>query len=336
MLVLLLACAPSEDRVTRATTHFDPISGTTLTEEDASVTVTGLDGKVCYGIDTGDPGFSDCTELGGDRTIPLSCGFHTVAIRWGEKENQAEEANYLVDAPSCADSTEWVSLWQNDELLAAFIDVKDSLQCAMNDCENPSGTGSWSTTCGDGEVTWDVSLDGLHAISVFTYDNCTASSTISIHDPADPYWQDPDAVVDLAVSLTVDGEIRQDTDFDGNGEEAGSVTITGDFSGEVESMITIVDAARGGGYFESGCASGPVPNEVCAPGEAMIRYDYPDWSCHGAICPEPGDPPLEGTDTDGDGVLDEDDLCPEVSDPYQEDQDGDGLGDACEIGRAHV
>jgi hypothetical protein len=62
----------------------------------------------------------------------------------------------------------------------------------------------------------------------------------------------------------------------------------------------------------------------------MIRYDYPDWSCHGGICPEPGDPPVEGPDADGDGVTDADDVCPDVSDPYQEDSDLDGLGDACD------
>lgn len=334
LLLVVLACAPSANRVVRAQTHFDPPSGTTLTDEDAVVTVTGLDGTVCYGVDTGDPGYgATClAELDAARTIPLECGFHTVAIRWGEEDTEVEEANYLVESPSCAESDEWVSLWQNDELVVAFVAVKDALQCEMNGCENPSGTGTWSTDCGDGSVTWDVSLDGLRAISVFTYDDCSATTTIPVHDEADPYWQDPDAVVDLAVTLVIDGEIRQDTDFDGDGEEAGVVTIGGDFDGAVESFITISGAARGSGYFEAGCATGPVPNEVCAPGEAMIRYDYPDWSCHGAICPEPGDPPVEGTDTDGDGVLDEEDVCPDVSDPYQEDSDADGVGDACDEG----
>lgn len=36
------------------------------------------------------------------------------------------------------------------------------------------------------------------------------------------------------------------------------------------------------------------------------------------------------TDTDGDGVPDDNDVCPNVADPGQEDTDGDGVGDACD------
>lgn len=332
-LLALVACSDGSDRVVREATHFDPPSGTTFTEEGAAVRVVGLDDvDVCYAID-GEPGWGDtcAATLGADRTLPLECGFHVVRIRWGGAEGDAEEANYLVEAPSCAEVEGPVQLWQNDELVRAFVAIKDDLQCRMNGCENPSGVGEWEAACGDGRVRWDVSLDGLRAISVFTYENCSASTTIQVHDPADPYWLDETAVLDLEVTLTLDGEVRQDTDFDGNGEEAGAVTIGGDFDGRVESFISIADAARGGGWFEAGCATGPVPGEICAPGEAMIRYDYPDWSCHGDICPEPGDPPVDTeNDRDGDGVPDETDLCPDTSDPYQEDRDGDGLGDACD------
>lgn len=330
-LLLLTACHPAA-RVERADTHFDPISGTTLTEDDAGVNVINLDDvDVCYSIDGEDPGWGDtcAASLDSTRRVPLWCGFHVIKIRWGAND-ETEEASYLVDSPSCADVDGPVALWQNDELVRSFVAIKDDLQCQMNDCENPRGIGNWNTTCGEGRVDWDVSLNGTRAISVFTYASCRASTTIEVHDPADPYWLDDTAVLPLEVELVLNGELRQDTDFSGNGDEAGTVEITADFEGRVASLITITDSARGGGWFEAGCSVGPVEGEVCAPGEAMIRYDYPDWSCHGDICPEPGDPPVDGPDTDGDGIADALDVCPDAVDPYQEDTDQDGVGDACD------
>ncbi len=333
-LLLALACSTESSNPDPNATHFDPPSGTTLTEDGAGVNVVGLDDKtVCYAIDTGDPGFGDTCVNTLDDTyhVSLECGFHVVTIRWGTGEKQTEEANYLVDSPACADLTGPVSLWQNDDLVKAFVAIKDDLTCQMNGCANPSGTGDWSTSCGDGRVDWNVSLSGLRAISSFTYTNCRASTTIQVHDPADPYWLDETAVLPLEVSLVLDGKLTQDTDFSGNGDESGTLDVTGDFVGKVKSAIVIEDAARAGGWFEGGCASGPVPGEICAPGEAMIRYDYPDWTCHGNICPEPGDPPVEeGTDADGDGILDDVDVCPDVFDPFQADSDEDGLGDLCD------
>lgn len=332
VLMCLVGCNTTPTS-TRSDTHFDPPSGTTITDENAAVRVVGLDDEtVCFSVDGGDPGFGEtcAAELGDDRTIPLTCGFHAVNIRWGTSDKEAEAANFLVDSPACEDVVGVVTLWQNDDLVRAAVAIKDDLQCRMNGCENPSGIGSWSTDCGEGSVQWDVSLDGLTAVSSFTYSSCRASTTIEVHDPADPYWLDETAVLPLEVELVLDGKLTQRTDFDGNGEESGTLDVSGDFVGKFASAISIVDAGRGGGWFEAGCLTGPVPGEICAPGEAMIRYDFPDWSCHGSICPEPGIPPEGEVDTDGDGVADTADLCPEVFDPYQLDSDGDGVGDACD------
>ncbi|MFN7143017.1 MAG: hypothetical protein ACK4YP_04525 [Myxococcota bacterium] len=114
LLLVLAACAAPGQRVVRDATHFDPASGTTLTEEGAAVTVVGLDdATVCYAVDGDDPGFgATCAaELGADRRIALDCGFHVVRIRWSDAEGDAEEASYLVEAPSCAETEGPVALW---------------------------------------------------------------------------------------------------------------------------------------------------------------------------------------------------------------------------------
>ena len=127
LLPLVPACSTAE-RVTRDTTHFDPISGTTITDDNAVVNVVGLDDvDVCWSVDGGDPGYGDsCVATLEGRSIPLTCGFHVVTIRWAADTGAAatsEEATYLVDGPSCADVEGPVSLWQNDELARAFIAI---------------------------------------------------------------------------------------------------------------------------------------------------------------------------------------------------------------------
>jgi hypothetical protein len=283
---LLIACT-TESAIDRAKSHFDPPSGTVFAEKDAVVHVVGLDDvAVCFSVDGEDPGYGETCKrsLDESRAIELECGFHNVAIRWGNAD-ELESSSYHVETAACGEN-EGVTLWQNDELVRAFAAIKDALQCRMNNCENPSLPGTWSADCGDGQVQWEVSLDGFRAISVFTYTQCRASTTISIHDPADESWSDPEAIIPLDVELVLNGEMRQDTDFSGNGDEAGTVAVTGDFVGEVTSLITITDKARGGGGFVASCSEGPLENEICAPQNAAIRYDFPDWTCHTDVCPK--------------------------------------------------
>jgi len=336
-LALLLAACNTESSIQEATDHFDPASGHTFTEDGPTVRIINLDDEplVCFST-LGEPEWSDgscASPVPEDGVIALpDCGFSVVNIAWADG-TQTDSANYVVASPACEDEEECdpVIPWANDELARAFAVWQDETRCMMNDCETPSGTGDWSASCDSGSVDWDVSLDGLRAISAFSFNACEHTVEIEVHDyAADPDGTDPEATTITPVTLIVDGTFKQDTDFSGNGNEAGTVTISGDFTGTLESRIVIEDKVRGDGDFRAACTVAPFENEACAPGSAAIAYDYPGWTCHGDICPEaaPGD--CEDPDADEDGIPDASDNCPEDANTDQADIDQDGIGDACD------
>jgi hypothetical protein len=220
--------------------------------------------------------------------------------------------------------------WDNVVLARAFVKWKDELQCRLNNCSNPTGTGNWMTGCdGSGTETWNVSLNGLRAISKFTYANCSHAVTVDVHDWAtDPMNVNPAATVPLSITLVGNGELTQDTDFNGSGNESGTVRLTGDFTGTVNSHVLINNASRAGGsYFSVACTADPIAQEMCAPNNLFVNFVYPDWSCEAGGCPPPP-PPL--MDTDGDGVFDPYDNCVSIANASQANVDFDAQGDACD------
>jgi hypothetical protein len=220
--------------------------------------------------------------------------------------------------------------WTNGTLARAFVAWKDELQCSLNGCRNPSGTGNWRANCEHGgTVEWNVSLSGLRAISRFTYTNCDNTVTIPVHDyMRDPRGTDPMATRQLNVRLTGNGTFNQDTSFGGDGTESGMVTVTGDFTGTAVSHIQIRNSSRApGGYFSIACAMDPINEEMCAPNNLLVNFLYPDWACETGGCPAITAPLV---DTDGDGVFDDYDNCPMVANPTQANADFDREGDACD------
>lgn len=220
--------------------------------------------------------------------------------------------------------------WNNHVLARAFVKWKDEMMCRLNNCNKPGGTGTWNTMCDDGmgTETWNVSLSGLRAISTFTYRTCKNTVTVDVHDWAtDPMNLNPNATVPRDLTLIVDGTMTQDTDFNGSGNESGSVNVTGDFTGTIVSHVLINNTDRTtGSYFSVACTLDPIAEEQCAPNNLFVNYVYPDWSCEAGGCPMPT--PLR--DTDGDGVFDPYDNCVMIVNPRQANADFDALGDACD------
>jgi len=305
--------------------HFDPPSATTLPEVNSLVKVINLDSEpvICFTTDGTVPDWNggDCAnKLDATRQIAVpACGFNVIRIAWA---NGTDEANYIVDSESCKASCDPVVPWSNQELVRAFALWQDEVKCTLNNCENPSGTGDWSAQCDSGKVAWDVSLNGLRAISTFTFDACAHAVTIDVEEGG--------MTVPRTINLVVTGKLVQDTDFSGDGNEGGTVTVAGDYTGSITSRVVIGDKKRSGGSFDAACTADPLEGKECAPANAKIAYDFPEWSCHGNICPVAAMGSCQGSDRDEDAIPDDEDNCPEQANTDQADTDKDGIGNACD------
>jgi hypothetical protein len=151
--------------------------------------------------------------------------------------------------------------WTNGTIARAFVAWKDELQCSLNGCRNPGGTGSWRGDCEHGgTVDWNVSLSGLRAISTFTYRNCDNSVTVPVHDyMRDPRGTDPDGDAHDGRSPLGQRELhaghglqrQRVRERNGDGHRAPS-------PGTAVSHIQIRDSNRApGGYFSHRVLDGP-------------------------------------------------------------------------------
>lgn len=220
--------------------------------------------------------------------------------------------------------------WANGVLVRAVATWTDEVKCALNGCQDPSAPGSWTANCdGGGTVEWKVGLNGLRAASTFTYRACRHTVSVAgLGGAPGAVPEDGGAPGLVSVTLTVDGALSQDTDFNGNGNESGTLSVAGSFTGSVASHVILANRARAAGSaFAVSCSADPLPEAACAPDNLVVRYLYPDWSCEPGGCPAP---PAPLTDGDGDGVFDAYDNCPSTPNPSQANADFDAAGDACD------
>jgi hypothetical protein len=329
---LIVGCNPQP--ITPPDHKFSPTSGSIITAEPASVSVIGLDAEpvICYTVDGTTPQWNggDCANKlePGNRTIALGCGFNQVALVYGGGI-ESKTATYTVTTPSCIPAD--VDLWANDEMVNAFADWKIDVQELMNGGEIPiDNTGNWSANCpGGGTVNWDITRPCGNTSCVmhsFTYNNCTHTVPVTVHDyDTDPNFRNAAITLQQDVTLTVNGVIARNVDGFGDGGESGTVDVSGDFVGQVESHISIRNRYPDGGEWSVGCSVNPVDQEVCAPDNQMVRFEFPLWKCKDRVCPEPDD-----LDTDHDGSWDRADNCPADANADQADADTDGIGDVCD------
>lgn len=203
--------------------------------------------------------------------------------------------------------------WSNGDLAEAFTRWKEQVQCEIR-CTDPTGGGDMGTlNCpGGGSANWTVDLDilGGQADSIFTYSNC-------------------DFTTAEGDRLVVNGSLTQFSDFNGNGNEEGTVNITGgDYTGQLQSHTDFSNKLTSGGYYSISCTADFLETEDCAESGVLIDYDALSFECTGLICPQPL-PTLD--DSDDDGVYDDYDNCPDDSNADQANGDGDSLGDACDL-----
>lgn len=329
LTVVLVSC--TSDGLAPSVPHFDPPSATTLPAVNSLVKVINLDDEpvVCFTTDGTMPVWNggNCrNKLDATRQIAVpSCGFNLIRIAWSQG---TDEANFKVESEDCKKSCTPIVPWSNQDLVHAFAVWTDEIRCLMNGCQTPSGTGSWSAKCDSGKVDWNVGLNGLRAISKLTYDSCAHAVSIDVVEGG--------MKVSRKINLVVTGTLLQDTDFGGNGNEGGTVTVKGDFTGSVTSHMVLGDKQRSGGSFDAACEADTLDGKECAPGSAAIAYDFPDWSCRGGICPVAAAGTCMKPDADADGISDDEDNCPMKANTDQSDKDHDGIGDACDTEPAFV
>lgn len=296
--VASLGCGETAD-IPTADDLFSPQSGAHLSGPRATIRVdtAQLDGHpACFTTDGAVPGIDrdgECTGKSAkpvSKSIQLECGGANdaatlrqikLAFDWPERGELHVSATYTLDCsangstdegtPSVpGDAASTGDAWVNAEMARAVTRAIDQIRCDIS-CTDPTGGGTvGSIDCvGGGSASWRVDVALLEGIaeSTFTYDRC-------------------DYQTDEGDHLTLDGQLFQTSTFGGDGEERGTLQISGDFEGSYTSNHVFHDNERDGGFVTVACTEHARTDldGQCAPNNLETEHPFPDYECTGPGC----------------------------------------------------
>lgn len=207
----------------------------------------------------------------------------------------------------------------NGEQFTAVVNHFKSKGSAPSDNSDPNSDQN------DGQGNWNLRrTEAANDLATWL-----ATSPTGINDP------------DILIIGDLNAYAKEDPILALNGQ--GYTDLIESFNGSQQYSFTFDGQA---GYLDHAMASSELEEQVAGVVEWHINTDEPpvidyneEFNPAGYYSDEPyrssdHDPVIVGldlfTDTDGDGVSDNQDNCPVDSNPNQEDFDGDGTGDACD------